>query len=127
MEKSYSTLRLFEITLKNIGHTTKTYGKLEQLASAQEQFDVLIIDPGRPVDAIQTLHDLEKIQPDARRLIITVHEDVILLARACQLQSLLMPFSRRLFLAIVEAKQETEERYGDVMYEGTDTDEVGKE
>ena len=114
---SYHMVRVIELLLQSEQHSVTCFGKLAQLERSQQQFDLLIVDPGRPATFGEALVRLATLHPGVRRLIVTDAYENIALARKQQLMVLYWPCSRRLFLTHVEGQaelvpQEEAVRYG---------------
>ncbi|HTK10279.1 MAG TPA: hypothetical protein VL485_24125 [Ktedonobacteraceae bacterium] len=98
----YHIVRVFELLLQSEQHSVTCFGKLAQLERSPRQFDLLIVDPGKPAEAEETLTRLATLRPEVRRIIVTGVYENIALVRTQQLPVLFWPCSRRLFLALVE-------------------------
>jgi DNA-binding NtrC family response regulator len=98
----YHIVRVFELLLRLEQHSVTCFGKLAQLECSQHQFDLLIVDPGKPAAAEETLTRLAALRPEVRRILVTGAYENIALVRKRQLPVLFWPCSRRLFLALVE-------------------------
>jgi hypothetical protein len=93
-------------------HQPVAYGLLEKFAEERERsFELIIYKPDPQPGAAERLRLLARIRTETRRIIITEQEEVLFMARQYTLvQSLLIPFSRKLFIAVVDSKNFQEEQ-----------------